>query len=71
MEYVHRHAAELDVVWWVPAERPELVVDHLRILRDALGLPAGVEPAGVVTALGRREVRWLLVLDDAEDTETV
>ncbi len=66
LEYAYRHATAFDVVWWVPAERMELVREHLAALGEALGLAPGAE-LGAVLARLRRHSRWLLVFDNAED----
>ncbi|HET8657950.1 MAG TPA: FxSxx-COOH system tetratricopeptide repeat protein [Micromonosporaceae bacterium] len=71
IEYVHRHGAEYDVVWWVPSEQPAQILASLIELGERLGLGAGKE----VTAASRvRDAlragspysNWLLVFDNAE-----
>ncbi|MFJ3715570.1 FxSxx-COOH system tetratricopeptide repeat protein [Streptomyces sp. NPDC090057] len=77
IEYVHQHASEYDVIWWISAERPEQIRQSLTQLGAALGLETGGEQeitiATVLSALasGRPYRRWMLVFDNAEDPEAV
>lgn len=77
LEYVHRFAADYDLVWWIPAERHESVVDSLAGLARRLGLRAGddtVQAAKTVCDHLRRSspaLRWLLVFDHADEPQDV
>ena len=70
IEYAHRHADEFDVVWWVPAERADLVETNLAGLAEPLGLTAGSDAEAVWAALGR-VASWLVIFDNVEDVEDV
>ncbi|MFI5933649.1 FxSxx-COOH system tetratricopeptide repeat protein [Actinoplanes sp. NPDC051494] len=70
VEYVHRWAADYDLVWWVPAEQPSQAMAALVALGDQLGLPPAADMRqtlrGVLTALEESALRWLLVYDNAD-----
>jgi tetratricopeptide (TPR) repeat protein len=71
LEYVHRHAGNFDVVWWLVAEDPRLLSGQVAMLGMRLGLRDGVEWPAVATALRDQGRRWLVVLDNVDDPEVV
>ncbi|WP_261571171.1 FxSxx-COOH system tetratricopeptide repeat protein [Frankia gtarii] len=71
IEYAHRYADAFDVVWWVPAEDPNAIPDHIVALGLALGLPDGIGWPGVLAALRRDRRRWLVILDNVEHPDVI
>ena len=72
-EYAHRFASGYDIVWWVAAEQPGLVVEQVAALAGKLGCAAPgaglAEVRQAVLAELRGRDRWLLVFDNAEDPQ--
>lgn len=74
-EYIHRHAEDYDIAWWVPAEHPDLIADRLAALAQTLSLAASTEntQAAVARLLGTLQARTrsLLMFDNAENPAIV
>lgn len=69
-DYAYRFAGDHHLAWWISAARPELVPAQFAALAQALGFGDGQPVEALVPALFarlRRQGRWLLVLDGAED----
>jgi hypothetical protein len=75
VEYAHLFGNEYDLVWWIDAERPELVGEQL----VALAVAAGWVPLNALAAVTRdtvlhrlqRESGWLLIYDNAETIDVI
>ncbi|WP_150135158.1 FxSxx-COOH system tetratricopeptide repeat protein [Streptomyces hyaluromycini] len=77
LEYVHRFAADYDLVWWIPSEQNELIVSALADLAPKLGLRVGDDAAQVAQEVrdhlrqSSSTLRWLLVFDNADEPQEV
>ncbi|MFI5808278.1 FxSxx-COOH system tetratricopeptide repeat protein [Streptomyces sp. NPDC051561] len=77
LEYVYRHAAEYEVVCWIPAERPTQIQQAFVELARRLHLPVSNEAITAVPAVlealrtGNPYGKWLLVFDNAESPAAV
>ncbi|MBL7261349.1 FxSxx-COOH system tetratricopeptide repeat protein [Paractinoplanes lichenicola] len=75
VEYAHLFGNEYNCVWWIDAERPELVGEQL----VALAVAAGWVPMDALAAVTRdtvlhrlqRESGWLLIYDNAETVDAI
>jgi tetratricopeptide (TPR) repeat protein len=77
IEYAHRYRSDYDLICWIPADDPVLVLSSLAALAEFMGLQsamvAGIKgtASAVLDAL-RRGVpynRWLLIFDNADQPE--
>jgi hypothetical protein len=72
LEYAHRFKVDYDLIWWVPAERPQEISLALADLATRLGFQTSdnaAEAAGLALEQLRRDPpgRWMLIFDNAED----
>ena len=81
MEYVQRFRTDYDLVWWVDCERPAFIDASLADLGERMRTDFGINvvPSATVAevtrqvldVLGRGEQRWLLVFDNADETDVI
>ena len=76
IEYAHRHGPDYDIVWWISAERPELIGGQFAALGTALdctqqGIDGDDAVRRAVLAALRGRKRWLLVFDNAENLKDI
>jgi tetratricopeptide (TPR) repeat protein len=71
VEYAHRFAADYDLVWWIDSEQPDLIGEQLTELAVAMTVAQAdtATPSAVaaVHAQLRRQGRWLLIFDNADN----
>ncbi len=75
VEYAHRQLGQLGLVWQIPAEDPSAMAAGIGQLAAQLGardlLDTRDPVAAVHAVLAARPGGWLLILDNAEDEESV
>ncbi|HST22726.1 MAG TPA: FxSxx-COOH system tetratricopeptide repeat protein [Blastocatellia bacterium] len=76
IEYVYRYASDYDYVWWIRSENPVTLARDYALLAVELDLPEkdATEQHVAVEAVKkwlRRNRRWLLIFDNAEDAKLV
>jgi tetratricopeptide (TPR) repeat protein len=74
VEYVYRHQANYDLVWWVNGEQPARLLADLGALAAQLGLAADASQQAQVAALRswlEHQQRWLVVLDNVDNPQAV
>jgi tetratricopeptide (TPR) repeat protein len=72
LEYAHWHAAEYELIWWIPAQQTTTAVAALGGLARRLGVQEQADQGEMTGELFdelRRRDRWLLIYDDAETPE--
>ncbi|WP_307798183.1 FxSxx-COOH system tetratricopeptide repeat protein [Actinoplanes flavus] len=73
VEYVYRYVSGYDLIWWIPAEQPTMVLSSLAELSRRLRLPESDSlqqtAATVLDALASTPLRWLLVYDNADQPD--
>jgi hypothetical protein len=72
LEYAHRFQTDYDLVWWIPAQRPQEVSLALAGLAARLGIRVGDNALNAATAAVEKlrsgaAGRWLLIFDNAEE----
>ncbi|MFG1991110.1 P-loop NTPase fold protein [Actinoplanes sp. NPDC048988] len=72
-EYARRHGDEYQVVWWIDGTSAATVEQGLRDLAAELGAPSrtGADTVALITDHLSRYRRWLLIIDDATDPDTI
>ncbi|MFE9748858.1 FxSxx-COOH system tetratricopeptide repeat protein [Saccharothrix saharensis] len=76
-EYLHRHASEYEVVWWISAEQPAQIKAGFAELAERLDVAgAGAADRAVPAVLdalrrGAPYRRWILVFDNADRPQDV
>ncbi|CCH33419.1 FxSxx-COOH system tetratricopeptide repeat protein [Actinosynnema sp. NPDC047251] len=77
VEYLYRHSAEYDVVWWIPAEHPAQIRNSFVELAKKLGVAGSGTAEAAVPAVrealrkGVPHQRWVLVFDNADRPQDV
>jgi tetratricopeptide (TPR) repeat protein len=75
VEYAHRFCGAYELVWWITADRPELVATQLAVLAVQAGAAVdAAETPAAVSALQsdlRHRDGWLLIFDNAEDPKAL
>ncbi|MEU8411409.1 FxSxx-COOH system tetratricopeptide repeat protein [Amycolatopsis japonica] len=77
VEYIYRHAAEYDFVWWISAEHQSQINRSFVEMAQRLGIPAAGSAETAVPAVlealrrGHPHARWILVFDNADRPDDV
>ncbi|MFF5082058.1 FxSxx-COOH system tetratricopeptide repeat protein [Actinoplanes sp. NPDC000266] len=75
LEYAHRYRAAYDVVWWIDADQVSFLESALGDLATSLGLSPSDSnrdnARAVLQALRHTDLRWLLIMDNADEVDGV
>jgi tetratricopeptide (TPR) repeat protein len=76
IEHVYRNSRDYQLIWWIPSEQTNLIVQSLIELGEQMGLRAGADRSAVPAVLealrvGEPYSNWLLVFDNAENPHEV
>lgn len=77
VEYIYRHLADYDIIWWVQATQPAQIRAGLTELAQRLQLPGSAEANTAIPTvrealrIGEPSRKWLLVFDSAENPDVV
>ncbi|MEO3816504.1 FxSxx-COOH system tetratricopeptide repeat protein [Plantactinospora sp. B24E8] len=75
LEYAHRYRAAYDAVWWIDADQVPFIESALGDLAPSLGIALSdsnrENARAVLQALRHTDLRWLLIMDNAEEVEGV
>ncbi|KAB1909743.1 tetratricopeptide repeat protein [Micromonospora tulbaghiae] len=75
LEYAHRYRAAYDMVWWIDADQVPFIESAIGDLAPYLGVPSSESNREnarlVLQALRRTDLRWLLIMDNADEIEGV
>jgi tetratricopeptide (TPR) repeat protein len=76
VEYIYRHAAEYDIVWWIRSEEAAKLASDYAALAEPLRLKErGEKDQSVIVQAVRRALaarkRWLIVFDNANEAKEI
>ncbi|MEV4032169.1 FxSxx-COOH system tetratricopeptide repeat protein [Streptomyces umbrinus] len=76
IEHVYRRSRDYRLIWWIPSEQTNLIVQSLIELGEQMGLRVGADRSAVPAVLealrvGEPYSNWLLVFDNAENPQEV
>lgn len=72
IEFTYRFRSRYSIIWWIRAEHPASIADHLMWLARELGVSEAVEQNQILFELWRElrnRGRWLLIFDNMESRQ--